>query len=100
MENGFALKLYKLCCTEDNIYGECLVDELGWINDTQFCIWISYHYLDEFMKDIKNIFGIGLFDDGGFYANMRETSVCIDLCEVVGNYLDLEKVFPREKYKH
>lgn len=95
-----ALELYKLCCTDDNEYSDCFVDELGWISDTQFCVWVSYLYLKEFMEQLTKIFGNGIFDDGGFDANMQEGCVCIDLCEAIGCYIDVETVFPKDKYQH
>lgn len=95
-----ALELYKLCCTDDNEYSDCFVDELGWISDTEFCVWVSYLYLKEFMEKLTKIFGNGIFDDGGFDANMQESCVCIDLCEAVGSCIDIEIVFPKYEYQH
>lgn len=43
---------------------------------------------------------IGMFDDGAFVANMQSDGVCIDLAEVLGGYLDIEAVFPKDKFKH
>lgn len=94
-----ALELYKLCCTKDNEYSDCFVDELGWISDTEFCVWVSYLYLKEFMEQLTKIFGNGIFDDGGFDANMQEDGVCIDLC-VLCDCTYIETIFPKEKYQH
>lgn len=94
------LKLYKLCCTNDNEYENYMVDEMGWINDSEFCVWVSYLYFDEFIKSLREIFGYGIFDDGGFNANIQESGVCIDLCEAIGCYIDIETVFPKAKYSH
>ena len=66
---NYELELYKLCYTDDNEYGICIVDELGWISDNEFCVWVSYLYLKEFMNKLKELFGYGIFDDGGFDAN-------------------------------
>lgn len=87
-----ALELYKLCCTDDNEYSDYFVDELGWINDTEFCVWVSYLYLKEFMEQLTKIFGDGIFDDGGFDANMQSDWACIDLCEAIGGCIDIETV--------
>ncbi len=76
------------------------VSEMGWINDESFCVWIDYMWLEEFMNGLKNIFGCNIFDDGGFTANMQSDSVCIDLCEALEGYIDLEDVFPKEHFKH
>lgn len=94
------VELYKLCCTDENEYSNYLVDELGWISDTEFCVWVSYLYLNEFVEYLTKIFGYGIFDDGGFNANMQTNGVCIDLCEAVGCCIDVETVFPKDKYKH
>ncbi len=98
--NLYKLELYKLCCTKDNDYEMDLVDELGWINDKEFCVWVPYYNINEFMDGLKKIFGYGIFDDGRFYANMQSDCVCIDLCDALGGYIDIETVFPKDKYKH
>lgn len=92
---NYELELYKMITDDENC-----IDELGWINDKQFCVWISYFRLDDFMDRAKSIFGYGMFDDGGFNANMQSDGVCIDLYEMLGDYLDIENVFPKEKYQH
>lgn len=97
---NYELELYKLCYTDDNEYGICIVDELGWISDNEFCVWVSYLYLKEFMNKLKELFGYGIFDDGGFDANIQADCVCIDLCEAIGNFIDIEEVFPKDKYEH
>ena len=94
------LELYKLCCTDDNEYESCMVDELGWVNEKEFYVWVPYLYLKEFIESLRKMFGYGIFDDGSFNANMQSDSVCIDLCETLGDCVDIESVFPREKYQH
>lgn len=76
------------------------VDELGWINDKEFCVWVDYLWLYEFIEGLKEIFGYGLFDDGGIEANMQINCICIDLCDLLGGYLDIETVFPKDQYQH
>lgn len=94
------LELYKLCCTNDNEYGADMVYELGWINDKEFCVWIPYTYLESFIDTLTNLFGYRIFDDGGFDANMQSDYVCIDLCEAIGECIDIGTVFPKDEYKH
>ena len=95
------LELYKLIMTPDeNDLDFSFVEEIGWVNEKIFCVWISYCWIKEFIDGLKNIFGNNLFDDGGFNANLQDTCICIDLCEAVGYSVDLEKIFPKEKYKH
>ncbi len=100
MDNSYDLDLYILCCTEDNEYNTCLVDELGWVNDNEFYVWVSYLWVTEFMAQMRKIFGYGLFDEGGFIAHMREDGICFDLKAAVDDYVDLESLFPKEKYEH
>lgn len=101
MNRNYELELYKLIIIPDEGDPDmCYVEELRWINDKQFCVWIDYLVLGEFICCLKDIFGLGIFDDGGFDANMQADCVCIDLCEVIGEYVDIESVFPKDKYKH
>lgn len=101
MGKNYELELYKLIIRPDEGDPDiCYAQELGWINDKQFCIWIDYMALGEFMCRLKNIFGYGIFDDGGFNGNMQSDCVCIDLCEAIGECVDIETVFPKVKYKH
>lgn len=51
------LKLYKLLLTDKNVYEDVICDELGWINDEQFCVWIPYCYLQYFIENLCKIFG-------------------------------------------
>lgn len=95
-----SLELYKLCCTNDNEYDTNMVDELGWISDDEFCVWIPYLFLKEFIEKLTDIFGNTIFDDGGFDANMQASGVCIDLNAAIGYIIDLETIFPKEKYTH
>ena len=76
------------------------IDEFGWINDNKFCVWVSHLWLHEFIEGLKEIFGYGLFDEGGIEVNMQIDCTCIDLCDLLGGYLDIETVFPKEQYQH
>lgn len=101
MSRNYELELYKLIIRPDEIDPDiCYVQELGWINDNEFCVWIDYLVLDEFICNLKNIFGYGIFDDGGFNGNMQSDCICIDLCEAIGSFVDIEEVFPKDKYRH
>lgn len=101
MSRNYELELYKLIIRPDEIDPDiCYAQELGWINDNEFCVWIDYLVLDEFICSLKNIFGYEIFDDGGFNGNMQSDCICIDLCEAIGECVDIEAVFPKDKYKH
>lgn len=101
INKNYELELYKLIIRPDESDSDiCYVQELGWINDKKFCVWIDYLVLDEFMCRLKDIFGYGIFDDGGFDAKMQESYACIDLCAAIGDCVDIEAVFPKDKYKH
>ena len=87
--------LYNLITKSDGI------EEFGWINEEEFCVWVYYEYLKEFMENIANMFGFGIFDDGGFQANMQSTGVCINLEDITGmDDIDLKELFPIEKFRH
>lgn len=101
MKNNYALELYKLITTPDEEFKDIsYVEEFGWINDEQFCVWVNYVWLYEFIKRMREIFGNGMFDEGGVEANMQEYVICIDLCKVLEGCIDIEDVFPKNKYRH
>lgn len=52
------------------------------------------------MDKMREIFGYGIFDAGNFNANIQSDTVCIDLADVLDAYVDIEEVFPKDKYKH
>lgn len=92
------LELYKLIVTPDETDTELsYVQEFGWVSDSEFCVWISYWWLREFIVRLKDIFGREIFDDGGFNGNIQDDCVCIDLCEAVGHAVDIEEIFPKDK---
>lgn len=45
-------KLYDICCkkNENGIY---IVDDLGWISEKEFCVWVNHYFFDEFMNKTK-----------------------------------------------
>ena len=92
------LKLYKLLATEDNEYETALADEIRWSAD-ELLVWISYLWIKEFIDEITEMFGYGIFDDGGFDGNFQSDCVCIDLERAIGGCIDLESIFPKDKYK-
>ncbi|RXI57665.1 hypothetical protein DP125_13300 [Clostridium tetani] len=95
------IELYKLLATEDNEYGTVLADELGWVSDDEFLVWISYLWIKEFIESLKKMFGEGLFDDEAFDGNFQSDGVCLDLEKILGGYnIDLKKIFPMDRYKH
>lgn len=100
MDNSYDMDLYILCCTKDNEYETQLVDEMGWVSDKEFLVWVSYLWLKEFIEQMTKIFGYGLFDDGGFTSHMQTDGICFDLTEAVGDYMDIESLFPKDKYQH
>lgn len=94
------LELYKLCCTNDNESGKHLVEELGWISNTEFCVWINYCDLESFIKELIRIYGTTGFDNGTLNCNLQKDGVCIDLYKIVPDITTLETTFPKSKYKH
>ncbi len=75
--------------------------ECGWVNDEQFFIWPSFYQLEDFMRYVREIAGKTLFDDGGVEVTLMEDCVCIDLTGLLCGYdIELERVFPKEEFKH
>lgn len=94
--NEDILKLKKL------ILNSNLVSEYGWVNNDEFLIWVNYYNIEYFLTEIADIFGFGLFDDESFKGTFAYDSICINLEEMLGGYLDceLEEIFSKEEYKH
>lgn len=93
------LELFKLF-TETDEYDDTLVSEFGWVEE-HFYVWVNYIDVYYFMKKLIEIFGYSLFDDDTFDANMQCDGICFDLEEVLGGYdVNLERVFPKDEYKH
>lgn len=90
MKDNMELELYKLIMSP-------IVDELGWINDKEFCVWIPYIWISEFLVELKDIFG---FDNEEVTINMQHDYICIELNELFGSYVEIEDVFPKDQYKH
>lgn len=94
------LELYKLIITPDpHNQNFSFVNEIGWVQD-KFLVWVYYLWLPEFINGLVQIFGYGIFDDGGFDGNLQDECICIDLCEALGNFVDLEDIFPKDEYQH
>lgn len=99
MENQ-ELELYKLIMTPDESDKDILyVQEFGWVNDSEFLVWVSYIWMKEFIDQLTNIFGYEIFDDGGIDANVQCDCICIDLCEVIDDSI-IEVAFPKTKFEH
>ena len=91
-------ELYNLLATEDNEYGTALASEIRWQSDDSLLVWISYLWIEEFMDELVKLFGTEIFDYGGFDGNFQNEYVCIDLKKVIGFAVDLEEIFPKDKY--
>lgn len=102
MDKNYELELYKLIINPDEEDSDIsYVDEFGWVSDTEFFVWINLIWFGEFVKRLSDIFGYSLFDEGGIKAIIGSDYVCIDLENFVGMYgVNLEKVFPKSKYRH
>lgn len=76
------------------------VEEFGWASDYNLYVWVYYIYLDDFVKELTEIVGNGLFDDGGIKAVMQDNCLCIDVDELLGSYINVEEIFPKDKFQH
>ena len=93
MQKNYELELYKLIIS--------WVDEFGWICGEEFCVWVNLLFFKDFMERFKEIFGSEVFDEGGIHAKIQEDCVCFALEDIMEWYgVELENVFPKDKYKH
>lgn len=91
--------LYKmLMLPDENDFGYTLVEEFGWVED-EFCVWIRHSALDEFTQYFIHEFGYCGLDKGGIDVKLQYEDVVINLCELLED-IDIESIFPKEKYKH
>lgn len=98
---NYGLELYKLITNPDGEDSDIhYVSEFGWINDNEFIVWIENIWFKDFMDELEQIFGYDIYDDGGIDATIMYNAACIDLCEVLSDYLNIEEVFPKDKYRH
>lgn len=99
-DKNYGLELYKLIMEKDE-YDYSPVSEFGWISDKEFCVWVDYSELGVFMTRIRDIFGIRIYDDGGFEARMQDVCACFDLCKALHfSVEEIEQIFPKDKYRH
>ena len=92
--------LYKmLMLPNENDLEDTLVEEFGWVKD-EFCVWIRHSALDEFIQYCIREFGYCGLDDGGIDIRLQYECVVINLCELLGDDVDIESVFPKERYAH
>ena len=93
--------LYKMLMipNENDLVENTLVEEFGWVED-EFCVWVRHSALDEFIQYFIREFGYCGLDEGGIDVNLQYEDVVINLCELLEDDVDIESVFPKEKYKH
>ncbi len=93
--------LYKMLMlpNENNLVENTLVEEFGWVED-EFCVWIRHSALDEFIQYFIREFGYCGLDEGGIDVKLQYEYVVINLCELLEDDVDIELVFPKDKYKH
>ncbi len=102
MKKNYELELYKLIMQPDEDDPDISwVDEFGWICGEEFCVWVNILFFKDFMERFKEIFGSEVFDEGGIHAKIQEDCVCFALEDIMEWYgVELENVFPKDKYKH
>lgn len=72
-------------------------DEFGWIDDDIFCVWVDWVETDDFLTALRELYGTGLFDDGGITAHVGDRYICFELSD---GYIDIEGVYPKDEYRH
>jgi hypothetical protein len=73
--------------------------KLGWVSENDFTVRVYHFGLSNFINKIIDLFGYGVFDNGGFNASVKENNCYIDLCEMLDGYANIENVFPEEQFK-
>lgn len=59
MRKNYELELYKLLINpEEDDIDISYVDEFGWVSNTEFYVWISLNWFNEFVKRLSDIFAI------------------------------------------
>ena len=93
--------LYKMLMlpNENDLVKNTLVEEFGWVED-EFCVWIRHSALDEFIQYFIHEFGYCGLDECGIDVKLQYECVVINLCELLEDDVDIESIFPKEKYKH
>lgn len=92
--------LYKmLMLPNERDYEDILIEEFGWVKE-EFCIWIRHSMLDDFVQYFIHEFGYCGLYDGGIDVKLQDTYVVINLCELFDDNVNIESVFPKEKYAH
>lgn len=76
------------------------VDEFGWASNDTLYVWVFYIFLKDFVDELTEILGNGVFDEGGINANMQNDCLCIDVDELLGSYINVEEIFPKDKFQH
>lgn len=87
--------LYKMIMLPEE---DSLVEDFGWVKD-EFCIWVRHSMLDEFIRYFIHEFGYCGLDNGGVDVRLQNAHVVINLCKLLGD-VDIELVFPKEKYRY
>ena len=76
-----------------------LCEEFGWVHD-EFLVWISYDQLQDFIEYFIKMFGCCGLDCCDCKADLGVSYVVIDMCKLLGDTVDIESVFPKDRYQH
>lgn len=96
---NYELELYKLIITPEETDLR-FVSGFGWIDNSRFLIEIDWCWFEEFMDRLTEIFGYDIFEEGKFKATIQADTVCVDLVDAISRYIDIKRVFPKDKYKY
>lgn len=94
------VEFYKMIMLPDGDMSDyTFVREFGWQQD-EFFIWISYSQLEDFIEYFVKTFGYCGLEYGGCTAILGVDYLVINMCELLGDEVNIESVFPKDKYKH
>lgn len=77
-----------------------IINDFGWVDNEHLYVWINYVFVDDFTNELIAIIDESIFDDGGIEAVMQTFCLCIDVEKLIGSHIDVEELFPKDKYKH
>lgn len=75
------------------------IKEYGWIDEFEFCVWVSIYKVAEFTERFLKEFGGDIFLSESWNAYIQHDCLCINLSSMF-DYDELRYVFPYKNNKH
>lgn len=97
---GNEFELYRAVISSMN------VDECGWVSggsddgSDEFCIWVPYASVGNMMDVLKSVYGNNAFLAPGIAALAQADDLVLVLSDIEDADVDLEKIFPKDMFRH